>query len=57
MHPPLAANVEETQSSAAPDAVPIEIEVAALIREARESRLLGLELPPTVLTLADEAID
>jgi hypothetical protein len=57
MHPPLAANVEEMQSSAAPDAVPIEIEVAALIREARESRLLGLELPPTVLTLADEAID
>jgi hypothetical protein len=36
MHPPSAANLE-TQSSAAPDAVPIEIEIAALIKAAGES--------------------
>jgi hypothetical protein len=37
MHPPSAANLEEPQSSAAPDAVPIEIEIAALIKAAGES--------------------
>jgi hypothetical protein len=37
MHPPSAASLEETQSPVAPDAVPIEIEIAALIREAGES--------------------
>jgi hypothetical protein len=37
MHPPSAANVEETQSSAAHDAVPIEIEIAALIKAAGAS--------------------
>jgi hypothetical protein len=37
MYPPLAANVEQTQTSAAPDTVTVETEIAALIKNAGES--------------------
>jgi hypothetical protein len=37
MYPPLAPNVEQTQTSAAPDTGNVETEIVALIKKAGES--------------------